>query len=231
MSFIQSAINTGDGRARSLSSAFHSLPSARSQRSGRGEGGLDARLTVGQVVDAVTVHVGSSQVSRWLALIAVDAESGLARTMNVVSQDTTGRLDGDGLLAVVDGLGLALDVLNALVVNIIDFVDFVCAVGVVVVLVGDHSQRVHVVSVDDYVDRLVVLGIVVLVDDHGLEVVVLGLDDLLLGWQLALLLLVVIGRNWRRGVARVVDWRQLWQLVLAVVGASGHADDDVAWAW
>lgn len=151
--------------------------------------------------------------------------------MNVIGQNASGWLNSHRLLAIVDRLGLALNVLNALVVDVIDFVDFVCAVRVVVVLVGDHSQCVHMVAVDNDINRLVVLSIVVLVDDHCLQVVVLGLNHLLLSGQLALLLLVVIGRNGWRSVARVVDWWKLGQLVLAVVGVGGHAHDDVTWAW
>ena len=137
--------------------------------------------------------------------------------MNVISQNASSWLNSHGLFAVIDGLGLALNVLNALVVNIIDFVDFVGAVRVVVVLVGYNSQCVNMITINNYINSLVILGVVVLVDDHSLQVIILGLNDLLLSWQLALLLLIIISWNWWRSVARVIDWWQLWQLVFAIV--------------
>ena len=69
---------------------------------------------------------------------------------------------------VVDDDALSSQVLNTLGVDVVDLDDVVGVEVVVVVLLGDDSLGVQVVSVDCGDDSLVVLMVDVVLDDEGL---------------------------------------------------------------
>lgn len=184
---------------------------------------------IGWIVTAatatVTGKVGSLHQLRLLALNLLvtgrvqswHLNSGSSGTWQVdlkvvVGQDASGWLNGDSFTALVNVLDLTWHVLDALMMDVVDLEYFVGDIRIVVGLVLDHSQCVHVVSLDENVQGLVVLCVVVAVDyDLLLVIIALGLDDFLLVWQVELLLSDIIwGDLWERN-ARVVDWWQLWQ--------------------
>ena len=151
---------------------------------------------------------------------------------------TCGSLDLWRLSVVVDDDALSLQVLNTLGVNVVDLDNVVGVVVVVVVLLGDDSLCVQVVSVDSCNDCLVMLMMDVVLNDECLACGKVLLDLLVDNYLLVDDPSWPWSWDWWRQDARVVkswqsslwwSWLVWWVSTWWSVGASGQDNNWALW--